>query len=143
MVNPLKISISSAQTPKSFTMKFDYYHNRRSGNWLAKIAVSLLLPSFPQDAISHEPLTAEQVAAMKQEGTFEERIQRARRVAPEKIGAGLGPNATYKMRKEAMRARGMSPADISRSLFGGRALAFPYAARPELKASGTVKTLAV
>ncbi len=103
---------------------------------LSFVCVSVLVAT----GFAHEPLTPAQIAQMKQEGTFEERMQRARRLSPEKISAGLGPTVVYKLRKEALRASGMPPAEISRALCGGRAMAFPYSAQPELKASGTVKT---
>jgi len=133
---------SYIQTPKndgrSHEVLAHLMNRTRNLLWLLASASVLLATGF-----AHEPLTAEQIAQMKEEGTFEERMQRARRLAPEKLGGGLGPTAAYKLRKEALRASGMSPADISRALFGGRAMAFPYAAQPELKSSGTVKTLTV
>src|SRR5205085_10704118 len=42
-----------------------------------------------------------------------------------------------------LRAQGLSAADISNRLFGGQAMAFPYAARPELRSKGTVRTLTI
>jgi M6 family metalloprotease-like protein len=78
---------------------------------------------------------------MKQDGTFEERTERVRWLGEYRMSSALEQDAVYRLKKEALQASGMSSRDISQYFFGGRVMAFPYAATPQLKSSGTQKTL--
>jgi M6 family metalloprotease-like protein len=104
---------------------------------LASYCVSLNI------VLAHEPLTEEQIASMKREGSFEERMQRVRWLEKYRMSIGVAENAVYKIQRDSLRANGMSPRDIGHYLFGDRVMAFPYAATPELKSIGTVKTLTI
>lgn len=96
----------------------------------------------PQRA-SGSPPTEEEIKRWKEDGTFADRLSRLRRLSHDKIGEDLAPRVAYKLRLEALRAAKLSPAQITRQMFGPRLFQFPYQGQPELKASGTQKTLTV
>jgi M6 family metalloprotease-like protein len=91
---------------------------------------------------AHEPLTPEEIAALKQGGTYEERTARIGWLRPEKVSKGVAEDARSRLQEEAMRAAGKSEAQIAEAVLGPQ-FAFPYKASPELPSTGSVKTLTI
>ncbi|MBX3434864.1 MAG: M6 family metalloprotease domain-containing protein [Pirellulales bacterium] len=117
--------------------------SRRFVGFCLVIASVLAFPCGPR-AAAHEQPTPEDVATWKKaEGIdgYDERVERVKRLQLEKIAPGLGERATYELRKASLQAAGLTPQQISWELFGGRAMAFPYSAAPELKSIGSPRTL--
>lgn len=104
---------------------------------------AVLCLGFITAARGHDHPTPEQIQAMKEAGVYEERLQRVQRLAPHKVAPGLQQRAAFKVALGALQAQGLSPAEISDRLFAGRNMAFPYTAQPELRSTGTVRTLTV
>lgn len=87
--------------------------------------------------------TAERIEQYKQDGTYDERVARINSLQQYKLSEGLRRRATYKVRKAALEAGGMTPTQIAQALSSGPQPAFPFVAQPELRSHGTVKTLTV
>jgi M6 family metalloprotease-like protein len=92
---------------------------------------------------AHEPLTPQEVQRMREEGTYEERLQRVKRLGHHKLSSGLAEKASFKLKADTLKASGLTPDEIRRQLLGGMALAYPYAAQPELRSTGNVRTLTI
>jgi len=95
-------------------------------------------------ALAHDPLTPADVQKFIANGDYQQRLARIRQIAPHQMNESLSRKARYKIAKAALTAQGLSPAEISDRLFGGgRMMAFPFAAQPELRSSGTVRTVTI
>lgn len=105
---------------------------------LGTMLVTLLLVNV---ARSHDRLTAEQIQQMKQNGTYDERVGRILTLQQHKMAEGRRERAVYKVRRAALEASGLSEADAAHALSGGPQMAFPFVKQPELKSTGTVRTL--
>lgn len=95
------------------------------------------------DAVAHDPVTAAEIQRYKDEGTYDERIGRTLTLQQFKLSEGLRQRAIYKVHRAALQASGMSEAEAARALTSGPLKAFPFTAQPELKSSGTVKTVTI
>src|SRR6476660_8353529 len=90
---------------------------------LGLMSVTLLLVNV---ARGHDRLTAEQIQQMKQNGTYNERVERILTLQQHKMAEGRRERAVYKIRRAALEASGLSEADAAHALNGGPQMAFPF-----------------
>lgn len=111
-------------------------------SWTVPI-IGIVLASLSAAAMATTWPTSEELAAMETAGVLGERMQRMNRFETYRFGAGLGRKAIYKMTLAKLEAAGLSPREAAAALFRGPARAFPFVAHPELRSTGTVRTLTV
>lgn len=105
--------------------------------------VGAILLAAASAARSHDHPSGEEIAKAKKDGTYDRRLQKTLMTNPHRMDPNLQRRARFKLQFEALKAQGLGPAEIGRRLFGGPQMAFPFAANPELRSEGTVRTLTV
>src|SRR5256885_2308240 len=91
----------------------------------------LALVAFQNLAQAHEELSQKTLAEYVANGTLQERKDRIANLKQFRMTESHAQRAIYKMRRAALEASGVSPADAARALTSGPSMAFPYTARPE------------
>ena len=111
---------------------------------LLSIVTSLALASvaYAQTKFVERP-TAGEIEKFKGDASYGERVARAKSHKTYKMSDALQQRAIYKIRRAALQASGVSNAVAGHALTSGPQMAFPYTAQPELRSSGTVKTLTI
>lgn len=104
----------------------------------ALIALGPWLPAF-----AHEEFSQQEIEKTPEGGSLEERKARVATLKQFRMAEGNQQRAIYKVRRAALEASGLSPAEAARALTGGLSMAFPFSAQPELRSTGSVKTLTV
>jgi len=97
----------------------------------------------PVSAHAHDRLTEAEIQAYKADGTYDERVGRTLILQQNRLSEGLRQRGLYKVRRAALEASGLTPAQAAQSLGAGPLMAFPFTAQPELRSTGTVKTLTI
>src|SRR4051812_14802018 len=83
-------------------------------------------------SLAHDEITPASIKKYSDEGTLQERRARIDTLRQFRMTEGNLQRATYKVRRAALEATGLSPAEAAKALTGGRLMAFPFTAQPEL-----------
>jgi M6 family metalloprotease-like protein len=94
-------------------------------------------------AFGHEPIEEEVIEGYKEDGTYDERMNRIETLKHFKMSEGNRQRAIYKIRRAELQAAGLTETQAAQVLAGGPQMAFPFTAQPELRSQGTVKTLTI
>jgi M6 family metalloprotease-like protein len=113
-----------------------------TGVVFAGLCVSIAALFAPTGALAIGPPTSDEVQRMKAAGVLDERVERAERFGLFRLQEGLQQKANRKIQAESRRALGL-PSTVGPWGAGGRVMAFPFTKAPDLRSSGTVRTLTI
>jgi hypothetical protein len=111
--------------------------------WLAIPVLFTIFGDFPSVVVAPDELTPQLIAQYATDGTLDDRKARIATLKQFRMAEGNHQRAIYKVRRAALEASGLSPAEAARALTSGPSMAFPFTAQPELRSTGTVKTLTI
>lgn len=112
-----------------------------AGSYVATIGV-MLGASLPQ-AVAHTLPDREGRVALDAAADTAERLRHMSRLQTHRVGAGLQQKAAFKLSRARLDALGLPQSAQASELRRGLLRAFPFTARPELRSTGTGRTLTV
>jgi len=93
--------------------------------------------------VAHDELTEQQTQEYSADGTLDERKARIATLKQFRMAEGMRDRAVYKVRRAALEASGLTPAEAARALTSGPQMAFPFTSSAELGSTGTQRTLTI
>lgn len=115
----------------------------RFRQWVFILSLFTAIASFASIALAHDELTQQQIEQYRADGSLGDRKARIAALEQFRMAEGNRQRALYKVQRAALEASGLSPAEAARVLTRGPSMAFPFTAQPELRSTGTARTLTV